>query len=101
MKKLLPPANEVWGEVIFSVACVKNSVHGGSVSEYAGIPPSLGADTPLEQTFPREQTPPLGADTPLEQTPLEQTTPAQCMLGDTVNKRAVSILLECNLVSGI
>ena len=26
---LLPPANEVWGKVIFSVACVKNSVHRG------------------------------------------------------------------------
>ena len=26
---LLPPANEVWGKVIFSVACVKNSVQGG------------------------------------------------------------------------
>ena len=25
----LPPANEVWGKVIFSQACVKNSVHGG------------------------------------------------------------------------
>ena len=24
----LPPANEVWGKVIFSEACVKNSVHG-------------------------------------------------------------------------
>ena len=24
--------------------------------------------------------------------------PVQCMLGDTVNKRAVCILLECNLV---
>ena len=23
------PANEVWGKVIFSEACVKNSVHGG------------------------------------------------------------------------
>ena len=29
----LPPANEVWGKVIFSVACVKNSVHRG---EYLG-----------------------------------------------------------------
>ena len=47
--------------------------------------PLLGADTP------REQTPtPSGAGTP----PL-----AQCMLvGDTVHKRAVCILLECNLV---
>ena len=26
---LLPPANEVWGKVIFSQACVRNSVHGG------------------------------------------------------------------------
>ena len=25
----LPPANEVWGKVIFSQACVKNSVHRG------------------------------------------------------------------------
>ena len=37
---------------------------------------------------PQEQTPPLGADTPS----------AQCMLGDTGNKRAVRILLECILV---
>ena len=26
---LLPPANEVWGKLIFSEACVKNSVHRG------------------------------------------------------------------------
>ena len=25
----LPPANEVWGKVIFSKVCIKNSVHGG------------------------------------------------------------------------
>ena len=35
----LPPANEVWGKVIFSVACIKNSVHWGSASVHAGIPP--------------------------------------------------------------
>ena len=28
-RNLLPPANEVWGKVIFSEVCVKNSVHGG------------------------------------------------------------------------
>ena len=28
---LLLPANEVWGKVIFSVACVKNSVQRGRV----------------------------------------------------------------------
>ena len=41
---------------------------------------------------PQEQTP-AGSDTPQEQTP-----PAQCMLEDTANKRAVRILLECILV---
>ena len=42
----LPPENEVWDKVIFSVACVKNSVHGGgSASVHAGIPPP--EDTPL------------------------------------------------------
>ena len=46
----------------------------------------LGADPP---------SPPLGADPP------EQTLPAQCMLGDTGNKRAVRILLECVLVGNI
>ena len=28
---LLPPASKVWGKVIFSEACVKNSVHRGGV----------------------------------------------------------------------
>ena len=79
---LLPPANEVWGKVIFSVACVKNSVHIG------GLPQCMLGYHPLPPT-PPEQTPPPGPGTPL---------PAQYMLGDTVNKRAVCILLECNLV---
>ena len=85
---LLPPANEVWGKVIFSVACVKNSVHRGTVCLSA-----------CWDTTPQADNPP-GADPP-EQTsqsrPPEQT-PLQCMLGDMVNKRAVCILLECNLV---
>ena len=33
---LLPPANEVWGKVIFSEACVKNSVRGGFPAYLAG-----------------------------------------------------------------
>ena len=47
---LLPPANEVWGKVIFSVACVKNSVHGGG--KY------LGRYTPRAGTPPRQVHPP-------------------------------------------
>ena len=51
----------------------------------ADIPHPLGADTPL------------GADNPWDQKP---PSPAQCMLGDTVNKWAVRILLEYNLSGG-
>ena len=29
IRAFLPPENEVWGKVIFSEACVMNSVHGG------------------------------------------------------------------------
>ena len=83
----------------------------------------LGADTPPRSRHPPwEQTP--TADTPWEQTPQEQIPPGskytppgsrhppqqtppgsrhlppeQSMLEDTVNARAVRILLECNLVS--
>ena len=41
----LLPANEVWGKVIFSVACVKNSVHrGGGCLVPGGVPgPGRGA----------------------------------------------------------
>ena len=87
------------------------SVHGGGVSTplHAGIHPP-GADTPWELT----PNTPLGADTrhppgsrhtprsrhPPEQTfpPRADTPPAQCMLGDTGNKRTVRILLKCILV---
>ena len=91
--RYLPPANEVWGKVIFSVMCVKNSVHRTgrrSASVHAGIPPPLPEQTPhrREQAPPWEQIPP--EQTPLEQAPPQSRHPPQCMLGDTVNKRAVS-----------
>ena len=63
---------------VFTAVC--DSVHGGFVSVHAGIPP------PQSKQPPGAGTPPPGA------------APAQCMLGDTANKRAVCILLECNLV---
>ena len=57
----LPPANEVWGKVIFSEACVKNPVHreGGSASVHAGIPHPAGSRHPSPQTRH-----PPGAGTP-------------------------------------
>ena len=63
-----------WGEVIFSQASVILS-RGGST--WAGTPPQDQA-----HTHPRDQVHP----------------PEQCMPGDTGNKRAVRILLECILV---
>ena len=52
----LPPANEVWGKVIFSEACVKNSVHGGGLPHcmlgYPTAPPRAdppGAEPPLSR----------------------------------------------------
>ena len=72
---LLSPANEVWGKVIFSVACVKNSVHGGC------LPQCMLGYHPREQTPPRSRPPwsrhPPGADTPWEQTPPGANTPHQ------------------------
>ena len=47
--KLLPPANEVWSKVMFSHACVKNSVDGRGVSQYAlgmGVSAPPKADNP-------------------------------------------------------
>ena len=101
-----------------------DSVHGGG----GGLPRCMlgyhhpsGTDTPQEQTppqsrHPQEGTPtlppdsvhrgasasvhagipPPGADTPRSKHP--PCPPPQSMLGDTVNARAVRILLECNLV---
>ena len=41
---------------------------------------------------------PPGQTPPLDRHPRADTPPAQCMLGDTGNKRAVRILLKCILV---
>ena len=56
-------------------------------------PDPLGQD-PLEQAPPRTRPP--GSRSPREQAP--HPHPAQCMLGDMGNKRAVCILLEYDLV---
>ena len=98
----LPPANEVWGKVIFSQVCVKNSVHGGvylgRYPPHQVHPPGPGtppwASTPPRPGTSPDQVHPPGPGTP----PRPGSPPEQCMLGDTGNKRAVRILLECILV---
>ena len=42
----LPPANEVWGKLIFSEACVKNSVHKGGRGGVCGIPACIAGGIP-------------------------------------------------------
>ena len=78
----LPPANEVWGKVIFSEACVKNSVHGrvlpqcmlGYTTSPWEQPPPPQEQAPQEQAPPGNRHPPgpgtpLGPGTPRDQTP--------------------------------
>ena len=74
---------------------------GGCLPQCMLVYTPLGADTlrsrhPAGADTPQEQTPP-GADTPLG----ADTPPAHCMLGDTGNKRAVRILLECIFVKTV
>ena len=84
-----------WGKVTFSQVSVILFT-GGSASVHTGIPPTPprtrhppGPGTP-QSRHPHPH-PSSGSGTP---PPQEQ----QSILGDTVNERAVCILLECNLV---
>ena len=49
---LLPPANEVWGKVIFSLACVKNSFHGGGAWSQGGWVPGPRGSLVLGEGVP-------------------------------------------------
>ena len=85
--RLLPPANEVCESYVFTPVC--HSVHRGG-----GLPQCM-----LECTSPpntRGRTPRDKRQTPSR--PEADPPWNQCILGDTGNKRAVRILLECILV---
>ena len=132
---LLPPANEVWGKVIFLHLSVILFTRGGlpqcmlgyhprenapprtmhppgpwtspgtmhpSPSGTMHTPPQDHAHTPRTMHSPQGPcTPPPRTMHPLPGTmhpPGIMHPPAQSILGDTVNARAVRILLECNFV---
>ena len=88
-----------WGKVIFSQVSVILFTGGlpQCMLGYHPPPPTPGPGRhPLDQVppgtrHPQDQTPPDPQD---QASPLEQS-----ILGDTVNERAVCILLECNLVT--
>ena len=106
----LPPANDVCEGYVFTRVCLSTTP-----STWVGTPP--GSDTPPGNRYPprtrytpQDQVhPPRQVHTPRDQVPPQtRYTPGQvppppgpgtqCMLGDTGNKRAVDILLECILV---
>ena len=73
-------------------ACLGYTPPGSRHPPREQIPPTPMSRHPPEQTPPSGSRHPPGADTP---------PPEQCMLGDTGNKRAVYILLECRLVINV
>ena len=87
---------------IFSSMCQEFFSRGG----VPGQVPPLGRYIPRAGTPPARYTPsqvhPLPGTPPWAGTPQAGTPPReQCMLGDTGNKRAVRIILECILVYNI
>ena len=104
--RTLPPANEVWGKAMF-YTCVLFCPHGGR-ERVCPIP--SGCRPPLDADPPWMQTPWGWADHPGCRPP--RCRPQTLRLGggwaevwmqtppppDTVNKRAVHMLLECILV---
>ena len=76
----------------------------GSASVHAGIPHPhslLGPGTypGADPTPPDQAPPPPSSRPPWDRAPPRSRPPQeQSMLGDTVNERAVRIILECNLV---
>ena len=88
---LFPPANEVWGKVIFLHLSVILFTGGGvpgqvsPLTRHKPLPPGT-RHTARDQAHP-----------PGDQ--VHTHLPEQCMLGDMGNKWAVRILLECILVS--
>ena len=82
-----------WAKVIFSQACVKNSVHrgggGGCLPQcMLGYPPCSrhppGSKPPWSRHPPGSRPPP-GADTPREHTPPQSSPPAQAHPDETQN----------------
>ena len=96
--RFLPPATKLGQGYVFTRVC--DSVHRGVCPIACWDTPPPGPDHCMMGYIPRDQrqAPPRDQRQapPWDQAP--SPSPAQCMLGDTGNKWAVRILLECNLV---
>ena len=98
LSPLLPSATKLLQGNVFTHVC--HSVHGGVF--HTPSRQTTSRQTPLlcrhpQQTPLPRQTPPSQADT-LGQTPFPWRHPLHSACWDTINKRAVRILLECILV---
>ena len=100
---ILPPANEVWEGYVFTHVCQSFCSHvGGGVCPSACwdyLPRTRGRPPPRSRG--RQPHPRAEADTPPHEPQADPPPPVQCMMGDTGNKRAVRILLECILIGNI
>ena len=85
----LPPATKLGQGYVFTRVC--DSVHRG-----VSTPVRAGIHTPMGRYTPRADIP-LGRH-PQADIPWVNTPPLCSACWDTVNKQAVCILLECNLV---
>ena len=95
-----------WGKVIFLYLSVILFTGGVCLSacwdtppDQAGTPWDQAGNPPPQTRCPWDQASPGTRQAPPDQTPRGPgTPPEQSILRDTVNERAVCILLECNLV---
>ena len=89
-----------WAKVIFSQACVKNSVHSGEGVCLGYTPPWTRQPPGPGRHPPRPGRPPWTRQTPPDQAdpPRTRQTPPGSRLQHTVYERPVGILLECILV---
>ena len=93
--EFLPPATKLGQSYVFTGVC--DSVHRGGPDQVHRPPDQVQPPGPGTHTPPGPGTPPRPGNPP----GTRYTPPAQSMLGDTVNVRAVRILLEYNLVINV
>ena len=94
IERFLPPANEIWGKVIFSEASVSDSVHRGGGESLLVIDSTLPG-----QHHPPQQHHPLGQKHPLDSTTLPSRSTSE--LYASCWNAFLLIKLSLSLLSGM
>ena len=98
---LLPPANEVWGKVIFSQACVKNSLHREVVSLHVLQQVSRGRGVVSQHALQVSRPTPGGKFRGIWPGGFSRPTPKGEVEGDQARGRGVSRPTSKGEVEGI